>query len=92
MSYEGYTQYICGNGHYCHLFSPQACLLSSNACCPDCESEYVWENSVDLTNGSYDIDGNRMDGYIELEIVNQEKCEHCDSILSTVYKIPEDIK
>ncbi len=90
MSYEGYTQYICGNGHYWDVDVYDD--TTSNACCPDCESEYVWENSVDLTNGSYDIDGNRMDGYIELEIVNQEKCEHCDSILSTVYKIPEDIK
>lgn len=46
MSYEGYTQNICVNGHY-----TETDVYTNNPLCAECHSELKWENSVDMTNG-----------------------------------------
>jgi len=63
MSYEGYTQYLCAKGHY---FMRDA-YDYSDVVCDICSNGAVWWNQVDETNGSHDDDGNRIDGYVELE-------------------------
>lgn len=46
MSYEGYTQRLCANGH-----------LWAEGCyddvleCPSCGEQSVWSHTVDCTNG-----------------------------------------
>ena len=88
MSYEGFTQYLCKNGHLHEL----DCYMDDLKICPVCSEKIVWENSVDVTNGSFDeIDGKevRIDGYVELKIKSRRKCEHCNSILEMTYEIPE---
>jgi hypothetical protein len=55
--------------------------------CPKCKAKCVWWNLVDITNGSYE-DNERIDGYIELKVKKQTKCDKCNSILETIYKIP----
>ena len=62
MSFEGYYQQICVNGHFT---TRQLDDLEDD--CIYCYEEMVWENLVDLTNGSKDENGNRIDGYIDLE-------------------------
>jgi len=44
MSYEGYEQCICKNGHYFE------CDCRQDLVCPICEEEQAWYNSVDETN------------------------------------------
>lgn len=67
MSYEGYEQLLCKNGHYhtadCRddgMSRDPNCIPFNSVKCPDCGAEFVWMNSVDDTNcdeqGYIDID------------------------------------
>lgn len=47
MSYEGYTQILCKNGH---LSSENAHVERSMKECPVCKAGLVWWNAVDDTN------------------------------------------
>jgi hypothetical protein len=91
MSYEGYVQYLCKNGHYWTVDAYDDYESTCpDCCCPDCRERPYWENCVDETNGSYCdcqngegcehcVDG-RIDGYIELEEdtpAEYETCECC---------------
>jgi hypothetical protein len=49
----------------------------------------VWRNMVDITNGSYDEQGKRIDRHITLKIKLQRKCKCCGAILETIYHIPK---
>ena len=65
MSYEGYWQVLCENGHQdsfdCFVKNFQD--LKDGAC-SKCGEKFVWVNSVDLTNGSYDDDGKEIDAIL----------------------------
>lgn len=51
MSYEGYTQKLCSNGHY-HTYSAfYVGEEDDNIVCPICSAKMVWSNEVDDTNG-----------------------------------------
>lgn len=99
MSYEGYEQLMCKNGHawsqdasynYDDTFGQQ---------CAICSSPAIWWNAVDTTNGSYNIDcyGNeiRIDGYVKFEVLTKaETCicscshQHTKPGSETTYKLP----
>lgn len=73
MSYEGYVQCLCEDGHYFEVDAHDRFDECDN--CFFCEKKVVWTNNVDETNGNADghID---MDQFIQLtEVV--EKCESC---------------
>jgi hypothetical protein len=52
MSYEGYFQALCENGHY-NQFPELYDSDSSPECCHICKSKIVWTNMVDDTNGDH---------------------------------------
>jgi hypothetical protein len=97
MSYEGYTQILCKKGHY-HTID---CYDDINSFrCPDCHTKPAWWNSVDLTNGSFDVDENgrqvQIDGAINSFKVKQkaviEKCPTCHTKVVKVkqtYEVPK---
>lgn len=64
MSFEGYYQILCEQGHYsysdAHSFSPEKWE------CSICKGKHKWSNLVDTTNGSFDENNERIDGFIEL--------------------------
>jgi hypothetical protein len=94
MSYEGYTQVLCKNGHY-HTYD---CYTWSCICdtswdidkqeprewkCPICQASLAWRNGVNLTNGSFEVNPEtgkeeRIDGYVELEENGFEDVWHED--------------
>ena len=87
MSFEGYYQRLCKNGHSMDV----DCYMENDEDrCAICGAEIVWANLVDETNGSHDEEGRRIDGCVKLKIKSQKKCEHCGSILETTYKIPRN--
>lgn len=47
MSYEGYKEYLCQNGHY----RCTGCWDESLSPCPFCKAPMAFSNSVDVTNG-----------------------------------------
>ena len=85
MSFEGYFQYVCKEGHYWN----SDCYIEHDIC-PQCHQKAVWDNLVDETNGSHDEDGKRIDGYVELETLCKTECEYCGSVLNETYKIPKN--
>lgn len=99
MSYEGYSQFLCKEGHYWEVDCYNMPFDKSLVGCPVCFTPAVWENMVDTTNGSfedsdyYDDESHkkqiRIDGYIELEVLSEEKCDKCGHIIEKKYKIPE---
>lgn len=94
MSYEGYQQLICKNGHYNTVDA-----YDNIEVCQVCGEGFVWWNSVDVTNGSFEVNEKgeevRIDGHINLEILQSEDyctCEKCDNthiISPAIYKVPE---
>jgi len=76
MSYEGYEQYWCKNGHYwaADCYSPEPI-------CHICKEKAVFENSVDETN----CEGV---GYIKPELLDSCICPTCKRIIERKYKIP----
>ena len=95
MSYEGYSQFWCKNGHYWTLDSHSLdCFGEKKEKCPVCKEESVFENMVDVTNGSFE-DGKRIDGYIEPKI-NISSIMECGNCFKTTvcecstYEIPKE--
>lgn len=96
MSYEGYEQLLCVNGHERVVDVYED--LKTWRC--SCGEKLAWFNCVDQTNGSFERDpvtgeDVRIDGYVELEVDREavgETCEHClhtETIEERIYKIPE---
>ena len=76
MSYEGYVRYLCKNGHL-HSFDCYSDPVDEDWKCPHCGEGRVWANSVDQTNGSFDENGVRIDGYVELEETEESRQDVC---------------
>lgn len=90
MSYEGYEQVLCENGHY-YTYDCYEFWKDKGWSCPTCGAKAVWSNMVDVTNGSYDEDTKeRIDGFVELQMQEEAWCKHCGSILERRYKIPTE--
>lgn len=49
MSYEGYVQAICANGHYTSFPEPYD-MGYEHLSCPTCKAKFGWTNSVSTTN------------------------------------------
>lgn len=86
MSFEGYIQRLCKNGHLEEIDVYDFASKDEN--CDECGEDWVWQNTVDQTNGG-DV------GWVELEIDKPEMyetiCEHCGSqrrVAEETYKIP----
>ena len=78
MSFEGYFQLICKNGHYYHegLYGKEEL-----APCPHCKSNAVWWNLVDITNEC----GNP----IKVKLKKETSCNKCGSIIEKIFYIPK---
>ena len=86
MSFEGYIQRLCKNGHLQEIDVYD--FESKDENCDECSSEWVWQNIVDRTNVE-------TVGHVELEIDQPDKyetiCEHCGSqklVAEKTYKVP----
>ena len=77
MSYEGYRQVLCKNGHYhtydCYEWNYGGFGGAEEGWqCPICGEGMAWDHSVDLTNGSY------CSCLRESSLDEEEGCEYCD--------------
>lgn len=93
MSYEGYSQFLCKKGHYWTLDAYETMWDDKKQKCPICKKEEVWKNMVNVTNGSWDDDGRRIDNYIELKVKSETsgKCSACGKkhVCEITYEIPK---
>lgn len=77
MSYEGYEQVLCENGHYatvdCYNFD-------EDWRCFYCGAKAKWTNGVNLTNGCVDENGEDISGHIDITPYLKTPvsvCKHC---------------
>lgn len=90
MSYEGYVEALCEDGHYyswdCYDDPPKVCDAKIKD--GSCQKSLVWWNPVDQTNG----DGSEFEAKLELaeEAVYDTcpTCSHNNMISQVRYKIP----
>ena len=93
MSYEGYEQCICENGHYFQNDDIFSGMYDDDwkPECPECKSPAAWINSVDCTN-VWD-DGVIPDSALESFLISkaeQETCNlgHVHQTKPAVYRVP----
>ncbi len=83
MSYEGYEQRLCKNGHEW----TDSCYSDATKC-PRCGESHVWTHSVNQTNGTeYDKDGKPYPDTIPYpqEIERYEEV----TVKIPIYKVPK---
>lgn len=95
MSYEGYVERLCVDGH---LFTYDVYEgLPEN--CPTCQKEWAFSHSVDQTNGiEYDDDGKEYPNTVNypFEVAGYDEHWHVDhhgnkyATKSPRYKVPND--
>ncbi len=100
MSYTGYEEYICLNGHY--WTKDAYCCYGEDhfnqSKCPICGAAIAWYNVVNTTNGSYEINPDTgeeecIDGSVELEVdvpatICTCPCGHKHVTNEATFKIP----
>ena len=96
MSYEGYEQVLCENGHYfvydCYMWDWFGEGESDDWHCPFCEAALAWSNSVDTTNEGYINEDGSIEpayGYVELHLIDDVRCKLCGHIIEQRFKIPK---
>lgn len=88
MSYEGYEQWLCKQGHY-FCFDCYSLPLKEKWECPVCGQGLAWTNGVDQTNGG-------EVRYVSLKIKTKTKfescptCEHAKVVEVETFKIPNN--
>jgi hypothetical protein len=85
MSYEGYDQILCANGH----FTTRDAYDDREDTCSFCGAEFVWRNDVDQTNceefGVIDMSKLLI---AETKFDKCNKCGHCSVTEPSRYRIP----
>lgn len=93
MSYEGYEQVLCKNGHLFNMYDIGYTELEDDCYkCPSCKTKPVWYNCVDQTNDSGD------EYVIKLEVLTAQENEvvidkygkkHMLVVKEETYKLPK---
>lgn len=96
MRFCGFYQHLCKKGHYWTKDAVGAMYDGETPICPICKGKSVWENCVDQTNGSFDEEDNRIDGFVDLKVKRIKQgvcsCRGEEHICETIYKIPKEKK
>ncbi len=83
MSYEGYTECLCANGHY-SMYDAYQRLRG----CQHCDASIAWMNDIDTTNDG----GYPYDNLITIDDKRDEICLECGQAVThpARYKIPTE--
>lgn len=86
MSYEGYEQYLCENGHYWE----EGCSYGNEdpIPCADCGKPPVWVHSVDTTNDEGEPVVLKLKTPSKLETC--PTCQHTKEVTPETYEIPPE--
>jgi hypothetical protein len=87
MSYEGYEQCLCANGHY---YCGDDIMFEGDPPCPHCQAPCAWTNEVDETNGPPQglIDMGAL--VVEAEVLEVCSLGHQHVTRQAVYRIPSE--
>lgn len=91
MSYEGYIERLCANGHLsnvdCYEDAPNTCVI--------CQAPIAWERNVDETNGVEERNPNTMPSKLKIKTpaeffdLEGELRKLCESVINEK-SIPEE--
>lgn len=84
MSYEGYVEHLCKNGHYWTID-----VYQDYHSCPHCTEESVWKHSVDCTNGEVELEDGTIHPDTTQFPLEVERTEP-RVIEINIYRIPKD--
>ena len=92
MSFEGFDQLLCDNGHLREFdiyLAPD--LNNEGNRCPNCAAVFVWRHTVDETNG-YVLDDPSTHRH-PLEVATEQETKQCNLghshvTVEATYKIP----
>ena len=91
MSYEGYVEKLCKNGHVDSFDAYD----EPDDKCSTCDAPWAWTHRVDLTNGSDPNDPSTIMAPLEVDQESVwEECHCCGNkklISERTYKIPTNI-
>lgn len=91
MSYEGYVEHLCANGHL--WVEPE--LYEDEALCPHCEEPSAWGNSVDDTNCE-SFGTIRPEGWETLKVTPEVEavCNlgHRHTLTPARYRVPTEVE
>ena len=95
MSYEGFEQHICANGHYYTTYASGYYCDTPN--CPECNAQSAFCNSVDQTNGPSQGELMYPQDFAHLLVRDAvwDTCPHCQHtklISAAVYRIPTHLE
>jgi hypothetical protein len=89
MSYEGYTDHLCENGHHWQIDAQAHYVI-----CPYCSKDSVWQNEVDETNcdsvGIIMAEGWKSLCISEKKIETCGHCNHSRTMEPARYRIPSE--
>ena len=93
MSYEGYEEILCENGHR-RMYDCWDAPVLEEWVCPGCGAKAKWWAMVDCTNGADPATG-MFPGEVNLDVKDSMLCKcpdcgnsHC--MKETTYHIPKD--
>ncbi len=97
MSYEGFEEYLCEEGHLttCDTMSdiPLLCEAGVNIA-SICGKRIVWNRSIDTTNGYDEDDMNMNKDKLEVAVgaiyQTYSSCNHMELVSDIRYKIPRE--
>jgi hypothetical protein len=89
MSWLGYEQNICENGHY----TTDDSYCGSDGVCPICQAKIAWFNVVDCTNppgpqGEIPMEALQQFIIKEEVIETCPTCQHSKELSPTIYRVP----
>ena len=84
MSYEGYTEYLCENGHH---WTVDVMNEADECLCPRCKGIPVWDHGVNETNGIVEDENGVPDPDTVPYPLEVERYEEV-VVKMPVYKIP----
>lgn len=92
MSYEGYEQHICKNGHYFNNYDIYSVMFSDDPVkCSYCQAPSAWRNCVDQTNGPSQgvIPMEKFNAFLVSPAEHQEcNLGHFHLTKEAVYRVP----
>lgn len=92
MSYEGYTEYLCAEGHRWQIDAMEEAMQEDcglGPLCPRCRKPSIWSHCVDETNGIVCDENGVPDPDTLPYPLEVERYEEI-TIRVPIYKIPAD--
>ena len=92
MSYSGYFQLLCEQGHYSEVECYTYNHCSDTHICQHCESHIIWEHLIDTTNDCGNDQRVKLEEIVPDIVDVCDDCGHETIVEPARYRIPGDTR